>query len=103
MNNEYWYLDLLRILIAAGALWLGILILKLCWSRWRNPDPARQDVHPFTYLSFATALFSIAGFRVAALGSDFEIRIPITFTIVALGMIGVKRRVNLGKPFSRGR
>lgn len=103
MSDQYLIFDLLRIAIAAGALWLGVLILRLCWTRWSNPDPTRQDVHPFTYLSFALALFSIGGFRIAALGEAPEIRLVITSVIVGLGLVGVLKRVELGKPFSRGR
>jgi hypothetical protein len=99
VNDHYLIFDLLRIGIAASSLWLGLLILRLCWTRWRTPDPARQDVHPFTYLAFSLALFSIAGFRVASLGQSPTARLWVSFAIVTLAMIGVLKRVSLGSPF----
>lgn len=93
MSDQYLIFDLWRLLVTTCALWLGALVLKLCWDRFRDPDSGRT--HPLTYLSYAVALFAIAGYRIAALGEPPEPRLAITTTIVVLGLIGVLKRVRL--------
>jgi hypothetical protein len=94
--------DLLRIVIAACALWLSVLVLRLGWTRTR---PGAQRVegtpHYATYLSYAGGLLVIAVFRVEGLGAPPDRRMWISLVLVALGMYGVLRRTRLSYPRRR--
>lgn len=90
---DYW-----RIAVAAAALWLAFLVLRMAWVRWRTPSE-RHRTHPATHVSFALLLGTVATRRVENIGLPPDAYLYVTSTAVILGLVGVLRRVRL----SRGR
>lgn len=89
-------LDAGRVLIAAGALWLALLVAKLGWHRFRCKDGHCADnVHWTTHASFALLLAAVAVYRIEAVGQPLDTRFGVTLAAVGLGVYGVLKRTRL--------
>lgn len=93
--TEYLWFDLYRVALAAFALWMAVLVLRLGWHRFLDLRAGRRDerTHPFVYLSYALALGAIAGFRIGGLGTSPEVRLWVASAIVLFGFLGLTRRL----------
>lgn len=98
------WIDLWRIAVIAMALWMGLLVVRLAFTRWRDARHGVQDerTHPFIYVSYSLALFSVAGFRAAHLGDgDITAQLLASTAIVITGAIGLSQRVVIHSPLRR--
>jgi hypothetical protein len=93
--TRYWPLDVWRVAIAAAALWLAVLVTRLCVARWRDARAGKRDrrTHPAVYMSYALCLWAIGGYRIAAIGQPMDSRLIVTTVIVILAIYGLAKRL----------
>lgn len=101
--TTYLWWDIIRVAISAAALWLGVLVLRLAWTKiasWRH-GYAANSMHPATYVSYGLGMIAIGGLRAASVGTAPDVRMLISAVIVVLGLWGVLRRVEFNSPLYR--
>lgn len=106
-TGDYLWLDIYRVVLAAAALWLALLVLRLMVNRWKDMRSGGlgRGPHPATHASYALTLIAIGGFRIEGLGTGPDLRMWIGTAVVALGLWGVlyKVRFDLKPPHRRHR
>lgn len=90
--TDYVLVDLVRVLVIAGSLWLAALVLRLGWGR-RAAQGSAERPSLFTYASFAVALLLIGIRRVEAFGGPADWHLIAEAFVVVLGLLGVARRI----------
>lgn len=97
--TKYLLLDVIRVAVVPAALLLCALVVRLAIHRFKrrytDPERAAQQTHPLTMVSYAICLFFIAVRRIDNLGEPWSWYLVPSLVILALGYIGVLRRVSL--------
>lgn len=96
--TDHLVLDVVRCGTIAAAWWLCALIVRLTVRRWRDrdTDPHRyRRTHPATMASYAVALFFIGVRRADNLGDPWSWYLLPSVVILALGYVGVLRRIHV--------
>lgn len=100
MSDKYLWADLVRLVMGTAALWLGALLLRIAWTRWRDHD---LYPHIALYLSYALTMMLLCALRISHIGNPPTWDLWVAVVIVALGLWGAVRSVRIRRPRIRKR
>lgn len=99
----YLYIDSWRLLVAAFALWMSALVLRLLWRYLHDvrAGVAVERTHPLVYISYTLALVAIATRRYDNLGEPIDWSFWVSTLVVATGLAGLAQRVEFHSPLMK--
>jgi hypothetical protein len=100
MNDPYLIWDILRIIVAALAIWVAAVVFKITWWRWKD-DRANIDrdrPHPALYASYGVCLVLLALDRLTHILD----RLVASYAVVGLALFGLGQRYRFGWSLLRG-
>lgn len=92
-HGPYLLIDSVRIVVAAVALWMVVLLVRLAYARWRHPRRDDERPHWAVSLSYAILLFIVAVRRIEHLGQTPPWTFYASIVAVVLGIYGLSKRV----------
>lgn len=95
--------DAIRVVVAAVLCLMCLLVVRLAYVRWMDVRCGKSDdrTHPFLYLSYAAALAMIATATLVHLGEPPTWGGYFAFVVVALGLMGLRKRVTIRHHYGR--
>lgn len=95
--------DAIRVVIAATLCLMALVMVRLAWVRWRDIRAGTSDerTNPWLYLSYAAALSMIATASITHLGEPPTWGGYFAFVVVALGLMGLRKRVTIRHHYGR--
>lgn len=102
LDEPYLAADALRVGVAALALWLSAVILRIGWVRARDYPTKHPDrPHPAMYFAFGLLLALTAFDRVGTLGEPLNVaRMGASLLVVGLALWGLLKRYRFTSPVS---